>query len=72
MSERIRVAVFFGGMSVEHEISVISGLQAVYAFDTSKYEPIPVYIAKNCEMYAGGEVGEIEAYKDIEKLKKAR
>lgn len=70
MSERIRVAVFFGGMSVEHEISVISGLQAMYAFDTSKYEPIPVYIAKNCEMYAGGEVGEIEAYKDIEKLKK--
>ena len=68
MSDRIRVAVFFGGKSVEHEISVISGLQAVYAFDKSKYEPIPVYITKSCEMYAGGDVGEIEAYGDIDAL----
>ena len=38
MSDKIRVAVIFGGKSVEHEISVISGLQAAYAFDTSKYD----------------------------------
>lgn len=68
MSNKIRVGVFFGGRSVEHEISVISGLQAVYAFDSEKYEPIPVYITKSGEMYAGGEVGEIEAYKDIKTL----
>ena len=68
MSDRVRVAVFFGGKSVEHEISVISGLQAVYAFDTSKYQPVAVYITKNCEMYAGGQVGEIEAYKNIDEL----
>lgn len=68
MSDRIKVGVFFGGKSVEHEVSVISGLQAVYAFDTDKYEPVPVYISKSGEMYAGGNVGEIEAYKDIKKL----
>ena len=68
MSAKIRVGVFFGGRSVEHEISVISGLQAVYAFDLEKYEPIPIYISKNGEMYAGGNVGEIEAYKDINTL----
>jgi len=68
MSDRIKVGVFFGGRSVEHEVSVISGLQAVYAFDTEKYEPVPIYISKSGEMYAGGNVGEIEAYKDIKKL----
>ncbi len=68
MSDKIRVAVFFGGRSVEHEVSVISGLQAVYAFDTSKYQPVPVYIAKTGEFYAGGNVGEIEAYKNINEL----
>ncbi len=68
MSDTVRVGVFFGGKSVEHEVSVISGLQAVYAFDTEKYTPVPVYITKDGDMYAGGDVGEIEAYKDINKL----
>lgn len=68
MSNKVRVGVFFGGKSVEHEISVISGLQAVYAFDSEKYKAVPVYITKDGQMYAGGEVGEIEAYKDINKL----
>lgn len=68
MNQRIRVAVLFGGKSVEHEISVISGLQAVYAMNTEKYEPIPVYISKSGQMYADGNVGEIEAYADIDKL----
>ena len=30
---KIRVGVFFGGKSVEHEVSVISGLQAYNSFD---------------------------------------
>lgn len=68
MTDRIKVGVFFGGRSVEHEVSVISGLQAVYAFDSEKYEPVPVYISKDGIMYAGGNVGEIEAYSDIKKL----
>ncbi len=68
MSQKIRVGVMFGGKSVEHEISVISGLQACYAFDTEKYDVIPVYITKSGDMYAGGDVGEIEAYSDINKL----
>ncbi len=68
MSGKIRVAVLFGGKSVEHEISIISGLQALYAFDTDKYEPVAVYITKNGEMYADGLVSEIEAYADIQKL----
>ena len=39
------VAVFFGGRSVEHEVSIISGIQALTALDSSKYNPLPVYIS---------------------------
>ncbi|MGL6247678.1 MAG: hypothetical protein ACRC3A_01110, partial [Culicoidibacterales bacterium] len=35
---KIRVGVFFGGESVEHEVSVISANQAMAAIDTDKYE----------------------------------
>lgn len=65
---KIRVAVMFGGKSVEHEVSVISGIQAMMSMDTEKYEVIPVYINKNNEMYIGDKIGDIEAYKNIKEL----
>ncbi len=65
---KICVALFFGGQSVEHEVSVITGLQAYYAFDKEAYDVIPVYISKDNEMYIGEKVGDISAYKDIPAL----
>lgn len=67
---KIRVGVFFGGKSVEHEVSVISGLQAFNTFDRAKYEPIPIYITKENELYTGEAVGDIANYKDIPTLLK--
>ncbi len=69
-SNKIKVGFFFGGKSVEHEVSVITGLQAMYAADPEKYECIPVYITKDGTFYTGGRVGEIEAYADIPALLK--
>ncbi|MBZ0254467.1 D-alanine--D-alanine ligase [bacterium] len=43
-SDKTRVAVLFGGRSTEHEISVISALQAMDAFDSTKYELLPIYV----------------------------
>jgi len=65
---KTRVAVLFGGNSVEHEVSVISAIQAIMSMDTDKYEITPVYISKNGEMYIGDNVGNIDAYKNIDKL----
>ena len=65
---KINVAVLFGGKSVEHEISVISALQAAEYLDKEKYEIIPVYITKQGKMYTGEDIGKIEAYKDIKTL----
>lgn len=65
---KTRVAMMFGGKSVEHEVSIISGIQAIMSMDTDKYEVIPVYLTKNNEMYVGDEIGNIENYKDIKGL----
>ena len=56
---KTRVAMLFGGKSVEHEVSVISGIQAVMNMDTDKYAVIPVYMTKRNEMYIGEEIGKI-------------
>lgn len=67
---RIKVGLFFGGQSVEHEVSVISGIQALYAFDELEYEVIPIYITKQNTFYVGEAIGKIEEYKDISTLLK--
>ena len=67
---KINVAVMFGGKSVEHEISVISALQAAEHLDKEKYNVIPIYISKQGKMYTGEEIGSIEAYKNIDTLLK--
>lgn len=67
---KTRVAMLFGGKSVEHEVSVITGIQAIMNMDTDKYEVIPVYMTKENEMYVGDAVGDIEQYKNIDELLK--
>lgn len=62
------IAVFFGGRSVEHEISVISALQAINAFDKEKYNITPVYISKSGKWYTGSDLLEIRNYKDMKGL----
>ena len=65
---KTKVAMLFGGKSVEHEVSIISGIQAILNMDTNKYDVIPVYMTKKNEMYIGEEIGKIESYKDIDTL----
>ena len=50
---KTKLAVLFGGKSVEHEISVISALQAIENLNRDKYDIIPVYISKCGDMYTG-------------------
>ena len=68
MTTKTKVAVLFGGNSVEHEVSVISGLQAFHALDREKYEPIPLYITKDNQFYTGEMIGDIKAYKKLKAL----
>ncbi len=67
---KTKVALMFGGKTVEHEVSVISGIQALKSMDTDKYEVIPVYMTKENDMYTGPDIGKIESYRDIPALLK--
>lgn len=68
---KIKVGVLFGGKSVEHEISVISAIQAMQSLNRDKYDVIPIYITKSNEFYVGENVGKIESYTDIASLIKS-
>ena len=68
MAIKVKVGVIFGGESVEHEVSVISGIQAYRNINTEKYEPVAIYISKKGEMYIGDKISDIKAYTDIASL----
>ncbi len=65
---KIRVAVIFGGRSVEHEVSIISALQAVSNMDAEKYDITPMYLTKENELYVGEYIWNIEEYRNIDRL----
>lgn len=65
---KIKVGVFFGGKSVEHEISIITAVQAMLAFNEDKYDVVPIYITKNNKFYTGELLKDIEQYKDIKNV----
>jgi D-alanine-D-alanine ligase len=68
---KVSVGVFFGGKSVEHEVSVISALQAIAALDSSRYQVVPVYVTKKGAWYTGEALLAVENYKDMDKLLRA-
>lgn len=65
---KIKVAVLFGGKSVEHEVSIISALQAIKYINKDIYDVIPIYISKQGLMYVGEDIGDIEKYRNIKEL----
>lgn len=49
-----RIAVMFGGISPEHDVSIITGLQALSALDPTKYDAFPVYVDPKGAWRVGG------------------
>ena len=66
---KIKVGVIFGGESVEHEVSIISAMQAMNKMDQEKYEIVPIYITKDREWYTGDMLKDIEVYQDLNLIK---
>lgn len=65
---KTNVAVFYGCRSVEHEVSIISAVQAMHAIDREKYDITPVYVTKDGEMFTGDALFTIEEYRDLPAL----
>ncbi|MDH8678530.1 D-alanine--D-alanine ligase family protein [Fusibacter bizertensis] len=65
----INVGVFFGGTSVEHEVSIISAQQAIaQLLAMDGYKLVPIYISKQNRWYTGDYLLEVEHFKDLKKV----
>ena len=72
---KIKLGIVFGGMSAEHEVSVVSGTSVMSNLDNSKYEIYPIYIDKQGIWYeffgetriykVGEQVTDIKRIKDV-------
>lgn len=59
------IAVLFGGRSVEHEISILTGLQVLHALDKERFNIVPVYICENGKWWTGKQLWNKDFYKNI-------
>ena len=66
---KIKVGVLYGGKTTEHEVSIITAVQAMGFLNKDKYEVIPMYLTKENEMYTGAPLMEMDVYKDYNLLK---
>lgn len=71
MKKRPKVALLYGGRSVEQQISIITALQAFEAIDSMRWDPSLVYMAPCGSWYTGQALAERTIYKDFAKAKKA-
>ena len=67
---KLNIGVIFGGKSVEHEVSIITAIQAMDYIDKDKYEVIPIYVTKDLIWYTGGCLKFIETFKEPDLIKR--
>jgi D-alanine-D-alanine ligase len=59
---KVRVAVFCGGRSPEHDVSIVTGIQVLRAIDRERYEPFLVYVSISGEWFVGDKLTEHGTY----------
>lgn len=65
MSQRsTTVAVLFGGRSVEHDVSIVTGHQVMDAFPKDRYDVVPVYISRDGKWYTGDPLRKLDNFKN--------
>jgi D-alanine-D-alanine ligase len=67
MSDK-NIVVAFGGVSPEHEVSVLSAMQVIASLEDSKYNLIPLYVSKSGRWLTGQPLLELENYQDLDAL----
>lgn len=63
---KTRLLVLFGGITVEHEVSVISGLQLMKHANPDSYEITPVYIDKRGQWWTGNQLKDITLFHTLD------
>lgn len=67
-----KVIVIFGGISPEHDVSVITGCLVLNCIDKSKFEPVPVYVDRTGKWFTGKELFKIGFFKNYQEKKLTR
>lgn len=67
---KLKIGVIFGGNTLEHELSIITALQAMDNIDTDKYEVIPIYITKDLTWYSSGCLRFIDSFNNFNLIEK--
>ena len=67
---KLNIGVIFGGKSLEHELSILTAIQAMDNIDKERYEVVPIYITKDLTIYTGGMLRFIDSYKDFDLIRK--
>lgn len=67
---KLKIGIIYGGISTEHEISIISALQAINNIDTDKYVVVPIYLSKTGIFYTGKYLLNIDNYKNLNLISK--
>ena len=67
---KLKIGVIFGGKSLEHEMSIITALQAMENIDTDKYEVVPIYITKDLVWYSSGCLRYIDSFNNYNLIEK--
>lgn len=60
--------VAFGGVSTEHEVSVLTAIQAISALEDSSYHCIPLYVTKSGRWLTGEKLLDLSNFKDLPSL----
>jgi D-alanine-D-alanine ligase len=66
---KTNIAVFFGGRSVEHDVSIVTGLQALENIDNEAHNAFAVYLARDGRWYIGDALRDVETYKRFDAIK---
>ncbi|MDI6402143.1 D-alanine--D-alanine ligase family protein [Balneolaceae bacterium ANBcel3] len=66
--QKKNLIIAFGGISPEHEVSVLTAIQAASALSDTSWNLVPLYISKNGLWLTGDALLNLEAYKDLPAL----
>jgi D-alanine-D-alanine ligase len=66
---KTRIAVFLGGRSPEHDVSVVTGLQALQALDQTRFDPFVVYVTPQGDWLVGPGLDDRRSYLPDEQIR---
>lgn len=60
------IAVFFGGQSVEHDVSIITGVMTANCIDKEKFSVYPIYVDRSGKWFTGEALLDLDGYKNLQ------